>query len=154
MNEFLNRKQFVCGLIEVINTGLTHYLDEDSETLLQAVRILRPNFPHLALFEAQLAMHRGKWDESIRTLYDLDAAVPNWMMCKALLAVCKYGLGDESWTVPANEVLAADASGASAQFVRSMLGDALPESAGATTSGWSPAQGDPRMTQYAGFGMV
>jgi type III secretion protein HrpB1 len=155
MNEFLNRKQFVCALIEVLNLGVTHFLDEDSEILLRALRVLRPTFQQLATFDALLAIHRGNFQEGIRALADLDAVAPTWLMGKALLAVCKFGVDDPSWTVPANEVLAADGACPAADFVRTMLGHALPEAAGAPSTGWPPmAHGDPRMAQYAGFGMV
>jgi len=155
MNEFLNRKQFVQGLIEVLNIGITHYFDDDSELLLRAIRVLRPGFKELTTFEALLSIHQGKWQEGIRSLSNLDAVAPKWLMGKALLAVCKYGADDPSWTVPANEVLAAEASGASAQFVREMLGHAMPEAAVPVTS-WSPdgTNGDLNISQYAGFGMV
>ncbi len=155
MNEFLNRRQFVCGLIEVLNLGVTHFLDDDSEILLGAVRVLRPNYQQLAIFDALLSIHRGKFDDGIRALADLDAVDPSWLMGKALLAVCKFGVDDPSWTVPANEVLAADGASAAAQFVRTMLGHAMPEAAGVATTSWSPtAYGDPRFAQYAGFGMA
>lgn len=155
MNEFLNRKQFVQALIEVLNTGVTHYLDEDSETLLRAVRVLRPDYAQLATFDALLAIHQGKWEEGLRALAELDAVVPEWLMGKALLAVCKFGINDPSWTVPANEVLATDAAGVPAEFVRTMLGHVMPEAAVPATS-WAPAamDGDPRIGQYSGFGMV
>jgi type III secretion protein HrpB1 len=155
MNEFLNRKTFVQALIGILNVGVTHYLDEDSEILLRAVRVLRPTFKELATFDGLLAIHQGKWEDGIRALAELDAVSPNWLMGKALLAVCKFGVNDPSWTVPANEVLAVDPSGAPAEFVRSMLGHAMPEAAGAPANSWSPsAHGDPRIAQYAGFGVV
>lgn len=155
MNEFLNRRQFVCALIEVLNTGVTHFLDDDSEILLRAVRVLRPDFPQLATFDALLAIHRGNFQDGIRALSDLDASAPTWLMGKALLAVCRFGVDDPSWTVPANEVLALDGASPAAQFVRTMLGHALPEAAGGPCTSWSPmAHGDPRMSQYVGFGMV
>lgn len=155
MNEFLNRKQFVQGLIEVLNVGVTHYLDEDSEILLRAVRVLRPTFKELATFDALLAIHQGKWQDGIRALADLDAMLPHWLMGKALLAVCKFGVDDPSWTVQANEVLAADGSGVPAEFVRTMLGHAMPGAVGApAASGPPPVYGDPSIAQYAGFGMV
>ena len=155
MNEFLNRKQFVQALIEVLNVGVTHYLDEDSEILLRAVRVLRPNYVQLATFDALLAIHQGKWEEGLRALADLDAVAPEWLLGKALLAVCKFGVNDPSWTVPANEVLAVDPSGAAAAFVRTMLGHVMPEAAGAPTTSWSPpVSGDPRIGQYSGYGMV
>lgn len=155
MNEFLNRKQFVQALIEVLNVGVTHYLDEDSEILLRAVRVLRPDYVQLATFDALLAIHQGKWQDGLRALADLDAMAPEWLLGKALLAVCKFGVNDPSWTVPANEVLALDPASAPADFVRTMLGHVMPEAAGSPTTSWSaPVPGDPRIGQYAGYGMV
>lgn len=155
MNEFLNRKQFVCALIEVLNEGVTQYLDEDSEILLRAVRVLRPNFHQLATFDALLAIHQGKFEDGIRALHDLDAVAPHWMMGKALLAVCKFGVDDPSWSVPAHEVLVTEPAGAAAQFVRTMLGHVMPEAASAVSTNWSySTASDPRLAQYASFGMV
>jgi type III secretion protein HrpB1 len=159
MNEFLNRTQFVRALIEVLNTGLTHYLDDDAEILLSAVRVLRPDFKELLTFDGLLAIHRGKWEDGIRALADLDTAAPKWMMGKALLAVCKYGMDDPSWTIPAHEVLAQDGNGVAAEFVRAMVGDHLPGAASAASTStapapWVPSSDDPRTAQYAGFGVM
>ena len=64
----LQRKDFVSGLVGLVSLAVDRELLDDAETLLGAVRLLRPKVSQLDFFEAWIAMKRGHWADAMRTL--------------------------------------------------------------------------------------
>ena len=108
MDPTFHRKPFVRALIEIVSLGITHKRTEDAETVLVAVRQLRPHLTELDTFEAWIAISRGHWHDAIRTLNNLDANTRNWSLGRALMAFCQFAVGDPAWSVSANEVIEGD----------------------------------------------
>lgn len=151
MDPLFNRKQFIAALIEVISTAISHNRLEDAESVLAGVRVLRPRMSELDTFEAWIAIKRAQWQDAIRILHKLDASSNNWGLGKALLAFCQFAIGDQAWSISANEVLEGNSDNREATALVKILmgkddGPAEPEPAVQT----SFADYDPR-SAHASF---
>lgn len=82
--------------------------DEDIALVLDAVRVLRPNFAELDVLEAMLHISRRRWAEAIHVLSQTLMAAPDFPYTKVLMALCHAMNHDPSWTQWSSEVLAAD----------------------------------------------
>jgi type III secretion protein HrpB1 len=151
MDPTFHRKPFVRALIEVVSLGITHKRIEDAETVLVAVRQLRPHLTELDTFEAWIAISRGHWHDAIRTLNNLDANTRNWSLGRALMAFCQFAVGDPAWSVSAHEVIEGDSTQEARSLVRLLLGKDVnvgepePDASAAT----SFADYDPRSLPHA-----
>lgn len=105
MNDALQRRELVSCLVDLTSLAIRHDRLEDAEAALVAVRSLRPRLSELDTFEAWIAMKRGFWPDAIRILRNLDAAVGNWALGKALLAFCQFAVGDAGWRASATDVV-------------------------------------------------
>ncbi len=153
MDPTFHRKPFVRALIEIVSLGITHKRTEDAETVLVAVRQLRPHLTELDTFEAWIAISRGHWHDAIRTLNNLDANTRNWSLGRALMAFCQFAVGDPAWSVSANEVIEGDSTQEARGLVRLLLGKDLnvgePEPEAASTPAASFEDYDPRSLPHA-----
>lgn len=154
MNSFLNRKPFVTSLIEILTVGITHQQLDDAETLLRGIRVLRPHLTELGTFGVWIAIGRRQWHDAIQLLNELDATAPKWTMTTALMAFCKFAIGDAGWHACASQVLQNDPSGDAADFVRHMMGHKpADESRAGDARPAEPdfSQYDPRSAALPGF---
>jgi type III secretion protein HrpB1 len=117
----LQRKDFVSGLVGLVSLAVDRELLDDAETLLGAVRLLRPKVSQLDFFEAWIAMKRGHWADAMRTLRNLDATAPEWSTAKAFLAYCQFATGDAGWRATAEDVLHTSTNAEALDMVRSLL---------------------------------
>ncbi|MGF6851312.1 HrpB1 family type III secretion system apparatus protein [Paraburkholderia sp. CI3] len=122
MNYLDYPKALIPALIEVVSIGCQRNYDQDAEAVLNALRVLRPDFPELETFEAWLQIRRGRWAEAIHVLRSLDMASAKWSYGKALLAYCLYMTGDSGWRVAAHEVLELNNNAEAVGLARAMLG--------------------------------
>jgi type III secretion protein HrpB1 len=143
MNYLDYPKALVPALIEAVSVGCQRNYDQDAEAVLNALRVLRSDFPELETFEAWLQIRRGRWTEAIQVLRSLDLASAKWSYGKALLAYCLYMTGDSGWRLAANEVLELNNNAEASALARAMLGivasdvAAGPADLAASTSGQS-----------------
>lgn len=154
MNSFLNRKPFVTSLIEILTVGISHQQLDDAQALLRGIRVLRPHLTELGTFDVWIAIGRRQWHDAIQLLNELDATAPKWAMTTALMAFCKFAVGDVGWRACAAQVLQHDASSDAADFVRHMLGQKpTAEAAGGGAPSVEPdfSQYDPRSTVQPAF---
>jgi type III secretion protein HrpB1 len=136
MNPSLQSKQFVKGLIDVVSQGISNDRLEDAEAVLACVRVLRPKLVELDTFEAWISIKRGHWHDAVRTLRSIDSSSPNWALGQALLAFCQFALGDNEWTLNANEVINTSTNREALGLVRLLMGEEISE----TAVGASPAE--------------
>lgn len=122
MDQTFYRKQFVRTLIEIISIAIAHKRLEDAETVLSAVRQLRPQLAELDTFEAWIAINRGHWHDAIRTLNNLDATTRNWSLGKALMAFCQFAIGDPAWSISANDVIEGESTKEARGLVNLLMG--------------------------------
>lgn len=154
MDPRFTRKQFVSSLVEVTSVAISHGRLEDAESVLIAVRQLRPKLNELDALEAWILIKRGHWHDAIRVLNKLDASTSNWSLGKALMAFCQFAVGDPSWSISANEVLENNPGDEAAGLVKLLMGkDEGPAEAEApaATAPSSFADYDPRSMQQAAF---
>lgn len=98
----------VTGLIEVLMAGINQGRLAESDTLLAALRVLRPRFRELDTFDVWLLIKRKRYIEATQVLRNLHGSSPemqNLPICTALQALCLYASGDDAWRISANEVL-------------------------------------------------
>lgn len=117
----LQRKDFVSGLVGLVSLAVDRERLDDAETLLGAVRQLRPKVAQLDFFEAWIAMKRGHWTDAMRTLRGLDATAPEWAMAKAFLAYCQFATGDATWRATAEDVLQTSTHPEALDMARTLL---------------------------------
>lgn len=143
MDSLLQRKEFASCLIDVISLGINHDRLEDAETVLTAVRGLRPRLAELDTFDAWIGMKRGQWAEAIRLLRNVDASATNWWLGKALLAFCQFATGDVAWNATANDVVFNSDSPEAIGLVRLLL---HPDEAHAPPTETTPTERSPLET--------
>ncbi|WP_431045577.1 HrpB1 family type III secretion system apparatus protein [Roseateles sp. L2-2] len=136
----MQRKDFVSGLVGLVSLAVDRELLDDAETLLGAVRLLRPKVSQLDFFEAWIAMKRGHWTDAMRTLRNLDATAPEWSTAKAFLAYCQFATGDAAWRATAEDVLHTSTNAEALDMVRSLLNpdEAAAEAAGDESDAAAP----------------
>jgi type III secretion protein HrpB1 len=123
MDSSLQSKQFVTGLIDIVSQGISHDRLEDAESVLACVRALRPKLSELDTFDAWIAIKRGFWHDAVRTLRGIEANSPNWALSRALLAFCQFALGDNEWTLNANEVISSGGNAEAIGLVKLLMGE-------------------------------
>jgi type III secretion protein HrpB1 len=121
MNPFLLRKEFVSGLIDVLNLAIDQMYLDDAEVVLGSLRLLRPKLLQLDMFEGWIAMRRRRWDDAARILSNLNSALPEFETARAFLASCQYSSGDPSWRITATEILENSKNAEALDIVRTLL---------------------------------
>ncbi|SEK24963.1 type III secretion protein HrpB1 [Roseateles sp. YR242] len=133
----LQRKDFVSGLVGLVSLAVDRERLDDAETLLGAVRQLRPKVSQLDFFEAWIAMKRGHWIDAMRTLRSLDATAPEWSIARAFLAYCQFATSDSGWRATAEDVLQTSTNPEALEMARTLLNpedaESSTEAAGDTT---------------------
>ena len=132
------------GLLEVLMYATRSGQFEHAQSLLTALRTLRPNFRELDLVEGWLLVGRHQYADAARILRELhngeraESVVP---FASAMMALCLNALGDPEWHVYANEVLARDEDPDSVALVRTLVGVQEEMNAGtfSSTAGGAPA---------------
>ncbi|HEX7645216.1 MAG TPA: HrpB1 family type III secretion system apparatus protein [Burkholderiaceae bacterium] len=129
-------KKIVMGLIEILMTGVKNDNLDQADALLAALRILRPNFGELDIFDAWLLIKRKKHMQAahiLRGMVSGEQTTKNMSICTALLSLCLHHSGDPTWEVSANEVLARDDDAEAVGLVNMLCGkhveDAEPKAA-------------------------
>ncbi|MFC6839786.1 HrpB1 family type III secretion system apparatus protein [Xanthomonas theicola] len=136
MHAFQAKDELTNGLIEIITVGMQKNCLAEAETLLAALRVLRPNLTALDNFDAWLAIKRGRFTDAARMLRSLDGTPGAPAMSKALRACCLFAIGDSEWTVSANEVISENADPDAVALVKMLSGQsAEPRQAAADGTG-------------------
>lgn len=126
-------KRVVTGLIEVLMAGIKQGKLAESDALLAALRVLRPQFRELDTFDVWLLIKRKRYIEAtqvLRNLHGSSADMQNLPICTALQALCLYASGDDAWRISANEVLTRNDDPEAVALVNLLFGkgpDAEPE---------------------------
>lgn len=95
----------VNGLIECMTIALHRDLMPEAETLLSALRVLRPGLSVLDIFEAWIALKRGQFTQAAQMLRNMDFEKGAPAIGKALRACCLFAVGDPDWRISAEEVI-------------------------------------------------
>ena len=134
MSQCSNR--LIAALIEVLMFGAKHGHLEQSERVLTALHILRPNFVELHAYDAWMMIRRHDFAGALRYLRELEQRPLRGAFSpyvSALLAVALCGLQDPSWRSYANDVVNRNEDQDSVDIVNALLGKA-----GARRSAISP----------------
>ena len=121
MNPAVQRKEFVSGLIDILNLAIDKTHLEDAEIVLASVRLLRPKLMQLDMFEGWIAMRRRNWSDAARIIGNLDLAIPEFETARAFLAVCQYSSGNSAWRATASDILENSSSVEAVDIVRTLL---------------------------------
>ena len=121
MNPQLQSQAVFGHLIDVLTLGISYLRLDDAESVLAALRALRPKMVELDTYEAWIAMRHGRWSEAIRLLGSLDANSQDFPLGKALLAMAQFATHDPSWELTANEVLQENRSPEGVALARLLL---------------------------------
>lgn len=125
MSESQCSSRMIAALIEVLMFGAKHGHLEQSERVLTALHILRPNFIELNAYDAWMMIRRHDFSGALRFLRDLEQRPLRGAFApyvQALLAVALYGLQDPSWRSYANDVLNRNEDQDSVDIVNTLLG--------------------------------
>lgn len=127
--------RLVSALIEALMFGAKHGHIEQSERLLSALHVLRPDFVELHAYDAWLLIRRRDFAEAVRLLRGLEQRTLRGSFgpyVAALLAVSLCGLEDPAWRVYANEVATRNEDPDSVELVMTLMGKSGPALAAAT----------------------
>jgi type III secretion protein HrpB1 len=127
--------RLIAALIEVLMFGAKHGHLEQSERVLTALHILRPNFVELHAYDAWMLIRRHDFAGALRYLRDLEQRPLRGAFgpyVNALLAVTLYGLQDPSWRSYANDVINRNEDQDSVDIVNALLGKASTRRAAAS----------------------
>jgi type III secretion protein HrpB1 len=117
--------KLVSALIELLVTSVNKgYLDE-SERLLGALKIMRPRFRELLIYDVWLLIARKQFSEAAQILRSLEGQTlqfPFNAYVSALMAICLFSMKDPSWRIFANEVLARNEDSQSIALVNMLMG--------------------------------
>ncbi len=119
--------RLISALIEVLMYGAKHGHLEQSERVLTALHILRPNFVELHAYDAWMMIRRHDFAGALRFLRDLEQRPLRGAFgpyVNALLAVSLCGLEDPSWRAYANDVVSRNEDQDSVDIVNALLGKA------------------------------
>jgi type III secretion protein HrpB1 len=119
--------RLIAALIEVLMFGAKHGHLEQSERVLTALHILRPNFVELHAYDAWMLIRRHDFAGALRYLRDLEQRPLRGAFgpyVSALLAVARYGLQVPSWRSYANDVINRNEDQDSVDIVNALLGKA------------------------------
>ncbi|CAE6816378.1 MULTISPECIES: HrpB1 family type III secretion system apparatus protein [Paraburkholderia] len=117
--------RLVSALIEALMFGAKHGHIEQSERLLAALHVLRPNFVELHAYDAWMMIRRRDFAEAVRLLRPLEQQALRGSFgpyVAALLAVSLCGLDDPAWRVYANEVASRNEDPDSVELVMTLMG--------------------------------
>jgi type III secretion protein HrpB1 len=120
MSDAFTKREFVAGLASVLQLAVGHQRLDDAETVLTAVRILRPQLAELDMFEAWIATKRGFWQDAMRISNSL-VARSDWPMAKAFLACCQSMVGNPAWRNTAQDVLDNSTNTEALDMVKALL---------------------------------
>jgi type III secretion protein HrpB1 len=137
--------KLVSSLIELLVTGMSRGYMEDAEKLLSALHVMRPRFRELHVYDVWLRMRQKRFQEATQMLRELEPQplqAPFDGYVSALLAVCLFSVGDPSWRIFANQVIARNDNEDSVALVEVLLGKRTPEDveAGQQQSTQTPAE--------------
>ena len=127
--------RLIAALIEVLMFGAKHGHLEQSERVLTALHVLRPNFVELHAYDAWMLIRRHDFAGALRYLRDLEQRPLRGAFgpyVNALLAVTLYGLQDPSWRSYANDVINRNEDQDSVDIVNALLGKASTRRAAAS----------------------
>ena len=127
--------RLIAALIEVLMFGAKHGHLEQSERVLTALHVLRPNFVELHAYDAWMLIRRHDFAGALRYLRDLEQRPLRGAFgpyVNALLAVALYGLQDPSWRSYANDVINRNEDQDSVDIVNALLGKASTRRAAAS----------------------
>lgn len=119
--------RLVSALIEVLMYGAKHGHMEQSERVLGALHILRPNFVELHAYDAWMMIRRHDFTGALRFLRDLEQHPLRGSFgpyVSALTAVSLCGLEDPSWRSYANEVMDRNEDKDAVDIVAALVGKA------------------------------
>ncbi|MGN7982820.1 HrpB1 family type III secretion system apparatus protein [Burkholderia sp. 22313] len=117
--------RLVSALIEALMFGAKHGHIEQSERLLAALHVLRPEFVELYAYDAWLMIRRRDFAEAVRLLRTLEQRPLRGSFgpyVGALLAVSLCGLDDPAWRIYANEVADKNEDPDSVELVMTLMG--------------------------------
>lgn len=117
--------RLIAALIEVLMFGAKHGHLEQSERVLNALHVLRPNFVELQSYDAWMLIRRRDFAGALRYLRDLEQRPLRGAFgpyVGALLAVALYGVQDPSWRSYANEVINRNEDQDAVEIVNTLMG--------------------------------
>ncbi|MCR4469763.1 MULTISPECIES: HrpB1 family type III secretion system apparatus protein [unclassified Burkholderia] len=117
--------RLVSALIEALMFGAKHGHIAQSERLLAALHVLRPEFVELHAYDAWLMIRRRDFAEAVRLLRTLEQRPLRGSFgpyVAALLAVSLCGLDDPAWRIYANEVADKNEDPDSVELVMTLMG--------------------------------
>ena len=143
-------------LVDVLNVAISHQMLGDAESVLQALRAMKPRMVELDTFEAWIAMRRGYLQDAIRLLRHVDNRSKNALspFAKALLAFCLYSVGDPTWKMNAQQVIDDDENAAATGLVRLLFPDRMAEAEAQASSDSAPREAPAVPVQAAGSAAV
>ncbi len=121
MDPKLTSKELCCTLIDALTLGLAHDCIEDADTVLAALRTMRPRLIEFDTFEAWICMKRGVFDDAIRLLRNTVASPHGGRQATALMAYCQFAAGDARWSDVASQVLESDGDVDSTRLMRLLI---------------------------------
>ena len=119
--------RLISALIEVLMFGAKHGHLEQSERVLTALHVLRPNFVELHSYDAWMLIRRHDFAGALRFLRDLEQRPLRGAFgpyVSALLAVALYGVQDPSWRAYANDVINRNEDQDAVDIVNTLMGKA------------------------------
>jgi type III secretion protein HrpB1 len=118
--------KLVSALIELLVTSMNRRYLSEAGNLLAALHLMRPRFRELHVYDVWLLMKEKRFAEATQLLRELEAQPlqdPFGSYVGALLAICLFSVGDPSWRVFANQVLARDEDEEAVSLVNILLGN-------------------------------
>lgn len=117
----------ISALIEVLMFGAKHGHIEQSERVLTALHVLRPDFIELNAYDAWMMIRNYDFAGSLRLLRELEQRPLRGAFgpyVNSLLALSLFGLKDPAWRVYAEDVVKRNEDPDSVEIANTMLGKA------------------------------
>jgi type III secretion system HrpB1/HrpK family protein len=153
MDPLLTRRDFVVSLMSVLMLAIEHHQLQDSEKLLDGLRVLRPDMRELDLYGAWIQMRSDDMLGASQSLRSLTVARPAFQTGKAFLAVCLFNLSDSGWEAIANEVVHDGTDPEAMALVQGLFDPQAPHQAAVddaeTTAATSPGMTEVLQCTYA-----
>lgn len=125
MNFTTCSNRLVAALVELLTWAARKGHLDEADRLLAALHLMRPNFVELNAYDAWLLIRRNRMADAAQLLRQLEGRElqpPFGPYVTALLAVCMSSLGDASWRIYANQVLARDEDAESVGLMNLLMG--------------------------------
>ena len=125
MNFTTCSNRLVSALVELLTWAARKGHLDEADRLLAALHLMRPNFVELNAYDAWLLIRRNRMADAAQLLRQLEGRElqpPFGPYVTALLAVCMSSLGDASWRIYANQVLARDEDVESVGLMNLLMG--------------------------------